>query len=124
MAKYRLISLDLCPFVQRTQVILREKGVDIDVDYVDLSSKPDWFLALSPTEKVPTLEVTTDDGEQVILFESLVINEYLEEAAVGTGGPPGTLPHDDRARPRRLSERDRRTCQRRISRVGAARNSG
>lgn len=83
MAKYRLISFDLCPFVQRTQVILREKGVDFDVDYVDLSDKPDWFVALSPTGKVPTLEVTTDDSEQVVLFESLVINEYLEEAAGG-----------------------------------------
>lgn len=83
MAKYRLISFDLCPFVQRTQVILREKGVDFDVDYVDLSNKPDWFVALSPTGKVPTLEVTTDDDEQVVLFESLVINEYLEEAAGG-----------------------------------------
>lgn len=83
MAKYRLISFDLCPFVQRTQVMLREKGVDFDVDYIDLSDKPDWFVALSPTGKVPTLEVTTEDGERVVLFESLVVNEYLEEAGGG-----------------------------------------
>jgi len=83
MPSYRLISFDLCPFVQRSQVMLREKGVDFDVDYIDLSNKPDWFLELSPTGKVPTLEVTTDDGEKVVLFESLVINEYLEEAADG-----------------------------------------
>ena len=83
MPRYRLVSFDLCPFVQRSQVLLREKGIDFEVDYIDLSNKPEWFLDLSPTGKVPTLEVTTDDGEQVVLFESLVINEYLEEAAGG-----------------------------------------
>jgi len=94
MPKYRLISYDLCPFVQRTQVMLREKGVSFDVEYIDLRNKPDWFVALSPTGKVPTLEVTTDDGAQVVLFESLVINEYLEEAA---GGRP-MFPADPLAR--------------------------
>jgi len=90
MPKYRLVSYDLCPFVQRSQVMLREKGVAFDVDYVDLQNKPGWFLELSPTAKVPTLEVTTDDARRVVLFESLVINEYLEEVA---GGPP-MLPAD------------------------------
>lgn len=98
MPRYRLISYDLCPFVQRSQVMLLEKGVEYEVEYVDLKHKPDWFLELSPTAKVPTLEVITDDGRQVVLFESLVINEYLEEAA---GGAP-MLPEDplDKARAR------------------------
>lgn len=98
MPQYRLISYDLCPYVQRSQVMLREKGVEFDVEYVDLQNKPGWFLELSPTAKVPTLEVTTDDGRRVVLFESLVINEYLEEAA---GGLP-MLPGDplDKARAR------------------------
>lgn len=89
MPQYRLISYDLCPYVQRSQVMLREKGVEFDVDYVDLKNKPDWFLELSPTAKVPTLEVTTDDGRRVVLFESLVINEYLEETAGGRRMLPG-----------------------------------
>ena len=98
MPQYRLISFDMCPFVQRTQVMLREKGVDFTVDYVDLSDKPDWFLELSPTGKVPTLEVTTDDGERVVLFESLVINEYLEEAAGGRDMYPQDPLHRAHAR--------------------------
>lgn len=98
MPRYRLVSYDLCPFVQRTMVMLREKGVDFEIDYVDLQNKPDWFLQLSPTAKVPTLEVTTDDGRRVVLFESLVINEYLEEA----GGGRRMLPAEplDKARAR------------------------
>ena len=83
MPKFRLVSYELCPFAQRSEVILREKGVTFDVDYVDLKNKPEWFVALSPTGKVPTLAVTTDEGEQVVLFESLVINEYLDEVAGG-----------------------------------------
>lgn len=81
MPKYRLVSHDLCPFAQRSRVMLHEKGVDFDLEEIDLKNKPDWFVEMSPTSKVPTLEVTTDEGERVILFESLVINEYLDEAA-------------------------------------------
>lgn len=98
MPQYRLISYDLCPFVQRSQVMLREKGVEFDVDYVDLKNKPDWFLELSPTAKVPTLEVTADDGRRVVLFESLVINEYLEEVAGGRPMLPGDALDKARAR--------------------------
>jgi len=48
-----LISHPLCPFVQRAVIVLLEKGVAFDRVNVDLSAKPDWFLALSPTGKVP-----------------------------------------------------------------------
>ncbi len=48
-----LISHPLCPFVQRAAIVLLEKGVPFERINVDLSAKPDWFLALSPTGKVP-----------------------------------------------------------------------
>ncbi|MBI1363113.1 MAG: glutathione S-transferase family protein [Proteobacteria bacterium] len=72
--KPRLISFDVCPFVQRSVITLLEKKVDFDIDYIDLANKPDWFLKLSPTGKVPVLQVGND-----VLFESAVINEYLDE---------------------------------------------
>lgn len=50
---------------------------------VDLSAKPDWFLALSPTGKVPLLKVRRADGEDAIIFESMVICEYLNETQDG-----------------------------------------
>jgi len=98
MPNFRLISYELCPFVQRSMAVLLEKGVDFDVDYVDLSNKPDWFVALSPTGKVPTFEVLTDAGEQVVLFESLVINEYVEEVTEGPQMLPGEPLSKARAR--------------------------
>lgn len=78
-----LISHPLCPFVQRAAIILLEKGVSFDRIDVDLAAKPDWFLALSPTGKVPLLQVSRPDGPDAILFESMVICEYLEESQDG-----------------------------------------
>lgn len=71
----KLISFKLCPFVQRASIVLRYKAIEHEVIYIDLASPPEWFLSISPLKKVPLLLV----GDEVI-FESSVINEYLDEA--------------------------------------------
>lgn len=78
MPKPKLISFDMCPYVQRSVIVLNEKGVDYDVEFIDLAQKPDWFVKISPLGKVPVLIV----GDTV-LFESAIINEYLDEAVGG-----------------------------------------
>ena len=78
----RLISFDLCPFVQRSAITLFEKGIPFERVDVDLAQKPDWFTDISPFGKVPVLQM----GERV-LFESAVINEYLDEITPGTLQP-------------------------------------
>ena len=83
MPAYELVSHHLCPYVQRAAIVLLEKGVPFRRTLIDLDNKPDWFKAISPLGKVPLLKVTLDDGETVVLFESSVICEYLED----------TLPH-------------------------------
>lgn len=85
MTVLTLISHPLCPFVQRAAIVLLEKGVEFDRINVDLSAKPEWFLALSPTGKVPVLKVRQPDADDAILFESVVICEYLNETQ---GGAP------------------------------------
>ena len=82
----KLISFNLCPYVQRSVITLLEKDVPYDVEYIDLSAKPDWFLKISPFGKVPVLLV----GDTV-LFESAVINEYLEETTGGGMHPEDAL---------------------------------
>jgi glutathione S-transferase len=69
-----LVSFDLCPYVQRAAIALAEKGMPFTRRDVDLANKPDWFKAISPLGKVPLLQV-----DNVVLFESTVIVEYLEE---------------------------------------------
>lgn len=73
-APLKLISHKLCPYVQRAVIALTEKGVPFERVDIDLSNKPDWFLALSPLGKTPVLLV----GD-VPIFESAVILEYLED---------------------------------------------
>jgi glutathione S-transferase len=70
----RLVSFDLCPYVERSRIVLLEKGLAHDVAFIDLRNKPDWFLRISPMGKVPVLLV--DDRP---IFESTVINELIEE---------------------------------------------
>jgi glutathione S-transferase len=73
-APLKLISHKLCPYVQRAVIALGEKRVAFKRVDIDLASKPDWFLKISPLGKTPVLMV----GDAAI-FESAVILEYLEE---------------------------------------------
>lgn len=85
----RLISHPLCPYVQRAAIVLLEKGIPFERINVDLSAKPAWFLAMSPTGKVPLLTIQGEHGAQEVLFESMAICEYLEETQVGAPLHPG-----------------------------------
>ena len=81
-----LISFKTCPFVQRAVITLKHKNIDFEITYIDLADPPDWFRELSPLGKVPVLKV---DDE--VLFESAVINEYLDEITGGELQPPTPL---------------------------------
>jgi glutathione S-transferase len=88
----QLISFPVCPYVHRATTMLHEKGVPFELTYIDLQNKPDWFLKLSPRGRVPVLVANGTP-----LFESAVINEFLDETH-----PPRMLPEDpfERARQR------------------------
>ena len=83
MPKLTLISLAICPFVQRAIIALKEKGVEHELVYVDLDDRPDWFVAISPLGKVPILRVEQEGRPDVHIFESSVIVEFLEETVPG-----------------------------------------
>ena len=72
----KVVSFKICPFVQRVTALLEAKRIAYEVEFIDLSDKPDWFLEISPNAQVPVL--ITDEGKA--LFESDAIAEYLEEA--------------------------------------------
>ncbi len=70
-------------------MVLHEKGVDFDVHEVDLANKGEEFLSVSPYGKVPVLRVNGTS-----LYESNIINEYLDEAY----GAPKLMPDDPEGR--------------------------
>lgn len=84
--KLHLISFRTCPFVQRAVITLKHKNIDYDITYIDLAEPPDWFLEISPLKKVPVLKVDDD-----VLFESAVINEFLDEITGGELQPAEPL---------------------------------
>ena len=55
-------------------MVLHEKGIEFEVHEVDLSNKSEEFLSVSPYGKVPVLSVNGTS-----LYESNVVNEYLDE---------------------------------------------
>ena len=54
---YRLVSFNLCPFVQRSVITLNEKNAKYEIEYIDRANKPDWFLKISPLGLVPVLDI-------------------------------------------------------------------
>jgi glutathione S-transferase len=73
-AQIRLYSAHQCPYALRTRIVLHEKGLAHEHIEIDLQNKPADFTRLSPYGKVPMLI----DGDARI-YESAVINEYLDE---------------------------------------------
>ena len=70
-----LYSASVCPFAHRTRLTLLEKGIDFQLIEIDLNNKPAWFSQVSPYGKVPVIK-----HQENRIWESAIINEYLDEA--------------------------------------------
>ncbi len=65
--EFELITHVLCPYVQRSVIVLHEKQIPYRRTDIDLADKPDWFRQISPLGKVPVLVV----GARQSLFDLL-----------------------------------------------------
>jgi stringent starvation protein A len=83
-----------CPFCQKVRVVLAEKDLEFEKIFVDLRKQeqklPD-FLRLNPYGKVPVL---IDEDE--VIYDSTIINEYLEDEYP----LPRLMPEDSQRRSR------------------------
>jgi glutathione S-transferase len=64
-----------CPYCARVRILLAEKAIVYDPVEIDLDDRPAWIYTKNPTGRVPVLE----EDEGLVLPESRVIMEYLEE---------------------------------------------
>ena len=69
-----LYSGTTCPFSHRSRFVLFEKGMDFEIRDVDLYNKSEDISLMNPYGQVPIL-VERD----LILYESNIINEYIDE---------------------------------------------
>lgn len=74
-ASVHLYSMAICPFAQRVRILLRLKDIQFELSEMELTRRmPDWFLKLNPLGKVPVIQ-----HAGIVLDESSIINEYLED---------------------------------------------
>jgi RNA polymerase-associated protein len=88
-----LYSGTTCPFSHRCGIVLYEKQMDFQVIDVDLFNKPEDIAVINPYNRVPVLV-----DRDLVLYESNIINEYIDERFPH----PQLMPGDpvDRARVR------------------------
>lgn len=48
----KIVGFEFRPFVQRVTALLEAREISQDVEFIDLSEKPRWFLDISPTGQV------------------------------------------------------------------------
>lgn len=80
-----LIGFDLCPYVHRARITVLYKNIACKVTHIDKSKPPDWFRPIAASGKVPLLRI----NDNTVIFESAVINEFLDEISGG-----GLMPAD------------------------------
>ena len=96
----RLYDYPDCSFCQKVRIVLAEKDLEYETELVDLKAgehRTAEFLKLNPYGKVPVLA-----DEETIVYDSTIINEYLEDEYPH----PRLLPEDSagRARARLLED--------------------
>ena len=78
-AALRLYSCPICPYAERTRLILALKNVPYDEINIHLKDQPDWFTTrINRYHQVPVAEV---DGK--LIRESLIIFDYIDQVYGG-----------------------------------------
>lgn len=63
-----------CAYSHRTRIVLYEKGISADIEFVDTTQPPDDLLELNPYGSTPTMV-----DRDLVLYDSRIIMEYLDE---------------------------------------------
>ena len=83
MSDLVVYGASLSPFVRKTEAALHEKGLDYDLEPVNIMPMPDWFVDISPARRIPVLRYRPE-GEQGIagtIPDSSAICAFIERLA-------------------------------------------
>lgn len=69
-----LFSDTLDIYSHQVRIVLAEKGVGVEINYIDPNNLPEDLIDLNPYSTVPTLV-----DRELVLYESHIIMEYLDE---------------------------------------------
>jgi RNA polymerase-associated protein len=63
-----------CAYSHRARIVLHEKGIAADIEYVDANRLPEDLIAYNPSGTTPTMV-----DRDLVLYDSRIIMEYLDE---------------------------------------------
>lgn len=69
-----LFSNPASPYCHRVRVVLKEKDISVEIESIDPNNLPEDLLFINPYSSVPTLV-----DRDLVLYDSRVISEYLDE---------------------------------------------
>ena len=111
-----LFSAPNDPWSHRTRIVLAEKGIGIDIVSVEPGRFPEDLLDLNPYHSVPTLV-----DRDLVLYDSRVIVEYLDERFPASAADAGGSGDARAVPPRAVSHRARLVWPRAADRAGGRR---
>lgn len=77
--KIYLYSMRFCPYAHRAHLALNAKNVSYEPIFINLASKPKWYLDKFPAGRVPALWYNNE-----LLYESLLLADFIDEEFPGT----------------------------------------
>lgn len=74
-----LILFKACPFAQRVVITLLQTGLQHTRTHINPKQPPSWLQEIAPLGQIPLLRINNNE----VLFDSSVINEYLNDISGG-----------------------------------------
>jgi len=80
MSDLVIYGAPLSPFVRKAEVALREKGLDYELESVNIMPMPEWFKEISPARRIPVLRDRRHgtEGRAGTIPDSSAICAYAE----------------------------------------------
>ncbi len=80
-ASLLLYGSPLSPFQRKVEAVMALKGLDYDCEEVSVMKMPDWYKAISPLGRIPSLRDRTiaEEGTEGTITDSSAICGYLEK---------------------------------------------
>lgn len=81
MADILLYGSPLSPFFRKAEFLLRSKGVPFDTENVPVLGMPDWYAALNPGRRIPTLRDRTiaEEGVEGTIADSSAMCAFIDK---------------------------------------------
>ncbi len=81
MANLVIYGSPVSPFVRKVAGLCIEKGVEYEIEAVDIFNPPEWFVEISPARRIPVMRDRSiaEEGPDGTIADSSAICGYIEK---------------------------------------------